>query len=305
LSADKLLLSNKGKEGVTEENSKLKIKWDQEVNHVYAGFSELMNIKKVDITKGDYQNNLNNDKDINDKSELNVKIVNNQIECNTVADSFSNVIQSGTVNLSNLRGDFCLFQFNSDNIYHTAIAPVGIMEFPKGLICISQCFEPKNIKGAPIYSITIDSKFWKKYFWNPLGGSKLIYQRVFFLMHSNQPFPDISESRGASIFVLNEIKGPDNKTSLYLLKRNSRDLTKSIKIDDNIYTGEFKKDDFIHKIQIIQCRRFKPEIKNWKSLNYGTEYDLGRNDFSYTLPKFLEDKKTNELVRNLQNLIKK
>jgi hypothetical protein len=297
LSADKLMLPRKTKEGVVTDE-KLKIRWKKEVDHVYAGFTNIMNIDSVDITRDNYQSSLTNDRDVDKKASSQFQKINFAQQCNIVSDNF--VLDREITTLSSLKGDWCLFHFSDEKTsYHTSIAPVN--DFP-GLIMITEAFVPDSIDSLN-HKVARNTNFWNKYFITPASMSPTRVN-VYFMMKSGQGFPKKTLEQTASMFVINECIVGD-KRYLYIKMKN---VQRNIPINDDLFKT-FNKDGFLHKIGIASCSKFKaPEIDKWMpALRYSK--DVGPKEPKFTdfqkgkRPYFLEDPKMMDNFKKLQKLL--
>lgn len=293
ISADQLMVPPK--EGAVDQN--LKLRWDKEVNKVYAGFTNIMDITKVDITKEEYGGKLDNKK-VNEKVQ---KYVTTSKQQETVASVSSKLpVEMNYANLSNLGHwwAFYSFQYGKD-LFMTSIAPV---ESNKGLFKITSCFTDVDDKT---HQVTPNDNFKNIFIKNDfddktIGTPKQI--NVYFLMKSDQTFPaSVKPRTSVKILILNEFVKQDNSSVLFLKKHNN---TSSVTINKNL-VDNFKKDEYVYSTSIISCFKFeKVKIDPWMSaLHLSRDTNkLDYSEFSHgTPPKFL----TKDMENYLKQLIEK
>ena len=305
ISAEQLMESSKSKEG--NETNALRLKWNKEVSNTYAGFTNIMDIDKVNIMKDEFGTNLNNKK-LEEKVGKTVLDTNSQVIDNKMTDKLQPVLKKGIVKYNDLGdGVWCYFSFNYPNdktMYITTIAPIQSQWSKFGLVKVTSCFVSVNETNTTIVENTNFNKNFKT-----TTNEKTLPTpdsiNVYFLFQNGQKFPDKSSSQSAKVFVLNEYVSGGKVVAIFL-KKNTEIKKENVLITQNLLDTMNKK-DFIYKIDIINNQKFDiSTIDKWKSA-----FNLENNDFrsGVDTPGFLQAPLTNkdiltfitELSKKLKN----
>ena len=242
--------------GKTDDHTKLKIKWDKELSKVYAGFSEIMAIKVVDIRENDFRSELDANKDVREKAEHSSKGLNSSVEAMKIADTFDAALNPNQSKLSDLKGEWAYYVFSyKKNYYYTSIADVkpikGMEDFY--LLMLTKCFTGPKVEDHSVVDndATLFSLFKSKYAdTNTISAGQK--SNVFLMMNKNTQFPTgTSKEKTNSILVLNNIiNGTESK--IYLSDLNTK---KCVSITDTL-VKTFKFAEYKVQIQTITCRKF-------------------------------------------------
>jgi hypothetical protein len=283
IAAEQLIGSAKDEKG---QNNALRLKWNKEVSNTYAGFTNIMDIEKINIMREDFGTNLNNKK-IEEKVGKLTTDTNSQVIDNKMTEKLQPVIKKGTVKYNELGdGVWCYFSYNYPNdktMYISTIAPIQSHWSSFGLVKVTSCFTSVNeTNNTIIVNPNFDKTF--KTTENDKTLPKPDSINVYFLFQTGQKFPDKSESQSAKVFVLNEyIKGGTSQA--IFLKKNTDIKKDNVTISQNLIDTMNKK-DFIYKIDIINNQRFDlNSIGAWS-----TAFNLDNNDFrtGVDVPGFLK-----------------
>jgi hypothetical protein len=283
IAAEQLIGSAKDEKG---QNNALRLRWNKELSNTYAGFTNIMDIEKINIMREDFGTNLNNKK-IDEKVGKLTTDTNSQIVDNKMTEKLQPVIKKGTVKYNELGdGVWCYFSYNYPNdktMYISTIAPIQSHWSSFGLVKVTSCFTSVNETNN---TIIVNPNFDKTF--KNTDNDKTLPKpdsiNVYFLFQTGQKFPDKSISQSAKVFVLNEYVSGGKSVALFL-KKNTDIKKDNITISQNLLATMNKK-DFIYKIDIINNQKFDlSSIGAWS-----TAFNLDNNDFrtGVDVPGFLK-----------------
>jgi hypothetical protein len=300
LSAEQLL-AKQTTDGKSDDS--LKLRWDKEVTKTYAAFTNLMDIEKVNIIKGDF-GGLNNK-----KIETSVKGLTNDIRNQKAIAEVQNKlpIQTGTVNFKSLSdGLWCYGSINYKNVlYNISVAPVSFaFKQQIGLMQIPMAFD--NIDATNHSSIEnqeFDKLFKSKN--NELNKTNINYINVYFVIKKGQIFPQSTKSYTFPIYVLNEYIYSDGSSQIFL--KSNISSANNVLLSDNLFTN-FNSEAYLHKFEALAFSKFiEIGFEEWRSaFKFSVnQKDYNYNDFQKNKPKFLQvnDVKTFDLLQKLSNTL--
>ena len=292
LSAEKLFLSNStATKNEAVDNSQLKLRWEREVNKVYAGFTNLMDIDSIDITKSDFRSNLNSK--LNDKVDGAVNRTKFEIAYSKVDDDLP--IDPKHYKIHQLEGYYGIFYFQLGSSYMTSMAPVQSVP---GLFRITSSFTSINKTS---HTIVEDGDFKNKFFNSrlPVNANK---RNLYFLLQKDEKLPDTQPRKGPKMYVLTEVE-VGGKVSLYIKQKG----TDNILITDT-FMKTFEPKLYAHTIELNKVSLFdrtknalldmwKPAFKYVESKGKfeNTNFMINMGD-----PLFLSEPNMADHIKNLQ-----
>ena len=290
-SAEKLMLTKKGDEGTNKEA--LRLRWNKEVNKVYAGFTNIMDIQSVDITKDDFGSKLNNDK-VNQKVEKNVSNIGFEKNVGAVQEKLP--IEQNEAILSSLGGAWSFYSFSYSNYnFMTSIAPVKSTSADFYLFMVTKAFTDVDATNFTVVNDDSLQIFRGKMSDNVTVHAKQI--NIYFLMSKNTKFPSgSSKSQTNKIIVFNDIFFSDGKRGFFICK--PKEKFNSITLTDDVIKNMNMK-DYVTSVSTKSCHIFAdPDINNWaRSLNLSTNIsEANFCSFEHNNPKFLDTK----MIENLK-----
>jgi len=290
-SAEKLMLPTKG-EGSNDNKEALRLRWNKEVNKVYAGFTNIMDIQSVDITKDDFGSKLNNDK-VNQKIEKNVSNI--SFEKNVAVVQEKLPIEQNEAILSSLAGAWSFYSFSYNNYnFMTSIAPVKPTSSDFYLFMVTKAFTDVDASNFTI----VDDESLKIFKGRMSDNVAINFKQIniYFLMNKNTKFPSgSSKSQTNKVIVFNHIFFKDGKKGFFICKPNEKFNNITI-TDDLIKNMDIK--NYLTTVSTKSCHKFiDPDINNWtQSLNLSNNSnELNFCSFDHNVPGFLDDKMKDNL----------
>ena len=301
IAAEQLMAPKKDKEGGTQDNSALRMRWNKEVNKTYASFTYIMDITKVEITKEDFGSGLNNSK-ANKIGEGYAASTESQQKDAIVLNKLP--LEEERINYSKMKtGYWCYYSFMYNlKDFRTSIAPVSAAFDKFGLFNITSCFSDvkdesgncsiiENANFLPNFKV---SKPNDNNITLPTDPKKL---KIYFIFKHDQRFPDSNKTQSMKVFVLNEyiINGV---SQLFLRKKSS---TTGFALTENLMNS-MKKEEFIFDTKTITCKNFSNDatlLNPWKTaLHLDAEHEF----IASKSPDFLNTNKV--LLEKLSKLLK-
>jgi hypothetical protein len=290
LTARELLQPRESSDGKTDDKSSLKLKWDKKLSVVYAGFTNLMTIKLVDIRETDFQTKLDGDDKIIKKGKAGSAALGFQKKIGETIDSLGTLIEPEELSLSKLAGGWTYYCFTYNGVgYMSSMAPVaGTLTYTKGyyLYMITRTFSKIDV---PRHSIDhTDTNFSKIFKAINIGIAPVTtgyMKNVFFMVKKNAKFPTgRSDGRPNKTIILNyitESTGLNGK--FYLCKPKDGKFNNCDELNNTLLTDpSFSIANYTKLIETNSCHKFTNEVfPDWQ-----TEFKLFNSgpkkcDFTY------------------------
>ena len=275
-------------------NKKSQLNWDKEVTKIYAGFTRIMDISKVDIRETNFGSELGGKVETDAKNYSGM--LGNEKKVNTVADDLGKLISQNETKLSNLNGDWSFYSFSyNGTLYLGSIAPVDGVKNDFYLFMITNTF----IIDDTTKKVTSNKKQFDSIFRMSTGGGIPPGDTVniYFLLKKEANFPTgSSKTKKNTIAVLNNhinhSKGIDD---IYLCKPSGGKFSTGINLKNGIKSINTK--EYKTQIDTYTCRKFESLDDNWtQTLNF---------DSSPNSEKFCAfyNKKMPNVLKNNQDIL--
>ena len=282
LTARELFQPTTNKEGsTTDDKSSLKLKWDKELSTVYAGFTNLMTIKMVDIRETDFQSRLDSDDKIVKKGKAGAGALGFQKKIGETITALGGLIETKELKLSELSGGWAYYCFNYKEInYMSSMAPVnGTKTRGSGyyLYMITRTFSKIDVPAHTIDDT--DADFSKNFKAINIGGVAIPagkIKNVFFMVSKGANFPTgTSTGRKNKTFVLNYITDGDGRDGkFYLCKPKNERFNNCTLLSDALSNETFPFADYTALIETNSCHKFTDDVSSWDN-----EFKLIRSGF--------------------------